>query len=328
MRHNVRILLMMLLTCAQVAVADANGRVLLDGVAAHVNSHTITVGDVLTAVQPVHRQLIMRFRGEELESRLQEAFRQTLDALIHKHLILDEYHALPQQLPDWVVQERIEEIVHDRFEGDHNKLMQVLAEEKVTLEDWKQELEENIAISYMRRERVMQGLAVPPADVRRYYDENPAMYQTPMQVKLRMIVLKKTGSLDAQAELLEQAHRLVERLDQGEEMAELARNFSDGMKAQDGGDWGWIEPGMLRPELADVLTTLDPPAHSGVIETEQEIYIVKSEGRRHARLRPFEEVQADIEALLRAEQAEQAYQDWVMRLREQAYVRVFDEALR
>jgi parvulin-like peptidyl-prolyl isomerase len=103
--------------------------------------------------------------------------------------------------------------------------------------------------------------------------------------------------------------------------------LSDGAKAADGGAWGWVEPKLLRPELAEAVRPLRPGQTSGVVETDDELYIVKVEGRQEDSLIPFAEAQSDIERRLRRERAAEMYDAWIERLKQQAYIKVFDAGL-
>ena len=86
------------------AAPEAPEAIALDGVAAYVNERVITVSDVLGVIQPVQRQLMGRYRGDELKQRLQEAYSEGLQSLIERNLILDAAVKENLQLPDWVVE--------------------------------------------------------------------------------------------------------------------------------------------------------------------------------------------------------------------------------
>ena len=81
--------------------AAHGGRVTLDGVAAHVNEHIITIGEVAELVEPVNRQLQNSYTGKELENKLRAAFDDALESIIARYLILDAYEKQEGRIPEW-----------------------------------------------------------------------------------------------------------------------------------------------------------------------------------------------------------------------------------
>ena len=295
--------------------------VLLDGVAAHVNEHVITVGEVLQVIEPVRRQLQSRFGGEELRERLNDAYRDALKAMAERYLVLDAYRGGEARLPDWVVENRVDEFIRDNFEGDRAALFEALAQEHLTYDEWRARLEEQVVIASMRSAAIDQQVNVTPDEIRAYYDAHRDDFATPARVNLRMIVLLKedaAGLVDLRA----RADAIRERLLAGEDFAVVAREVSQGTKAEAGGDWGWVEPTLLRPELAAAVQDMAPGSISRVIETDGEFYILRLEGRQSAAVKPFAEVEPDIERELWRRKSDALHDAWVGRLREDAYVEV------
>lgn len=296
-------------------VQAVSGDILLDGVAARVNDRTITVADVLTAMEPVRRKLLDNFEGEALMERLDAAYDSALTLLVDRALILEAYEAQEQKIPEWAVDNRVNEILHDVFNDDREALLASLTRENLTFEEWREEVREHMVVAAMRAANVDQKVQVPPLAVRRAYEAGKDGFRTPERVKLRMIVLKKAGDPKAAEAKRQQAEALRRKLVEGQDFAMLARQVSEGSQASAGGDWGWIEPAkMLRRELAEAALELEPSSVSRVIETDEEIYILKSEGRKEASVTPFDEVRQQIEKRLRAQQKERLYDAWIEQL--------------
>ena len=305
---------------AVVCVAGGAESVLMDGVAAYVNEDTVTVGDVLTVLEPVRRQLVRRYAGEELATRLRKAYADALNAAIEKRLVLASYNSQKVRLPDWVIDERINDIISEMFEGDRDALMQALAKDHLSYDEWRGTIQDQMAASSMRSAHVEQLVSVAPGDVRRFYDQNTERFQSDARVHLRMIVLKKDKNVERSPE----ADGVMKRLAAGEEFAALARAVSEGDKAEDGGDWGWVEPSLLRAELAEAVSRIKPGQVGELIETKDEIYILKVEGKQESAVFPFTDVQEEIERELRREAIEVAYSAWMGRLKEEAYIKIFE----
>jgi len=294
--------------------------VLMDGVAAYVNEDAITVGDVIAALEPVRRQLVRLYAGEELLSRMRKAYDDALNAMIEKRLVVSAYNNQQMRLPEWVIDERINDIISEMFGGDRAALMQALAEDHMSYEEWRRTIQDQMAASSMRSAHVEQLVAVPPGDVRRYYERNADRFKSPARVHLRMIVLQKRPGEDRRPE----AESLLKRLRSGEDFAAVARSVSDGDKAEEGGDWGWMEPSILRSELVEAVGRIKTGEVGEIVETGDELYLLKIEGRQEESTAPFSEAREEIERDLRREAIEAAYTAWIERLKAEAYVKILD----
>jgi len=253
---------------------------------------------------------------------LKGAYGEALDSLVERRLILDAYEAGKGRIPDWAVDQRAEEVIRDTFNGDRNRLMEALAREQMTYDEWRGNLRDHMIVQAMRSANVEQKVAVPPGAVHAYYSAHTNEYLRSPQVKLRMIVLSPKADLDA-TQVRRLAEELVRRARGGEDFSVLAARYSTGDKAASGGDWGWIDPEReLRAELVERLAAVQTGSVGEPVEVGDLTYVLKVEGRRDAAVAPLEEVQAEIEQRLRRETADRVYRAWVGRLKADAYVRI------
>ncbi len=309
------------------SITVSNLAVRVDGVAAYVNEQPIMISDALIMLEPARRQLVRTYDGQELERRLQAAYREALDTLVERRLILDAYERGTGRIPEWAIDQRAEEVMRDSFGGDRSRLMEALAREQMTYEEWRDTLRDHMIVQAMRSANVDQAVAVPPGDVHAYYLAHTNDFLRPPRVKLRMIVLTPGPEQDAAA-TRRLADDLARRARTGEEFGVLAARYSTGTHAREGGDWGWIDPAReLRGELATVAAAMQPGQVSDPVEVGDYTYVLALEGRRQADVAPLAEVQAEIQDQLRRAAAETAYRDWVDRLRRDAYVRILQPDL-
>ena len=126
--------------------------------------------------------------------------------------------------------------------------------------------------------------------------------------------------VDVQHEL---ANEILAKLDAGESFESMARVYSEGKEAKEGGDWGWIGKDVLRKELNTIAFTLKPGQHSRVIETAEGYYILQVDDMKPAHTIPLSEVRDDIERTLLQQQRAKMQEDWVKDLRGKAYIRLF-----
>jgi peptidyl-prolyl cis-trans isomerase SurA len=304
------------LACAGAGRAE---RVPVEGVVAYVNEHTVTAGEVEAAMEPVRKRIFGRYHGDERSEKMKAAYAEALDFVIERYLILDFHAAQKGHIADWVVDERIDEVLREQFKGDRTELMKALSEERLTFAHWRQELRDQYVVAVMRRARVSERVRIPASAARAAYRREPEKYRTPLEARIRLIVFKAKEGETREA-VRKRADEVRGRVGAGEDFGTLARELSQGPKAADGGDWGWVEPGLLRSELSAALAGLAPGQISEVIAVDDESFIVKLEERRGGRAASFEDVHEEIENRLRRQESERVYRAWVSRLRENAYV--------
>lgn len=324
---KIRQIIVLLAMAVHVVYADSeapeSNRIPMDGYAATVNGRVINVRETLNAMQPLERRLQQSFKGEDLAVRVEEAFTNTLEALIERELIVDAFHRMQGTIPDNVVQNRMNEIERTRFNGSRANLLKALEAEALTMDEWRESLRETMIVAFMRNREVEDKVMVSPQAVRDAYELNIENYRLPPQVELRMIALNRGQTEEEQAVKMKHADEIRRRLLDGHDFADMARRMSEGAKADVGGYWGWIDPDSRRQELAEAIRALEPGSISPIVTAGEMLYIIKVEGRRAAAQLPFEEVQDKIYDELRRNQSIQLYNAWIQRLKNNAYIRRF-----
>ena len=122
----------------------------------------------------------------------------------------------------------------------------------------------------------------------------------------------------------EEAQKIRQRLVDGADFAETAKAFSEGSRAADGGEFPWMQPKDVRPELQETLLSLPAGELSEIIKTDQQLYLVKLEARRQAGYKSFEEVRTDVKNMLTAKERERLKSRWIDRLEEENYIVIYD----
>lgn len=99
----------------------------------------------------------------------------------------------------------------------------------------------------------------------------------------------------------------------------LARENSQDASAAQGGDLGWVNPGMFVPEFEDAMNALEPGQMSQPIVSRFGVHLIQLVERRETRL--SEREQREIARnLVRERKLEEAYVTWAQEIRGRAYV--------
>jgi peptidyl-prolyl cis-trans isomerase SurA len=113
---------------------------------------------------------------------------------------------------------------------------------------------------------------------------------------------------------------MLRRIKDGEDFATLAKRFSDGSTAQQGGYLGVYKRGELSKQLEDQVFAMKKNQLTDVIETKQGYLILQVLERYEEGEQPFEKVENEIMDHLYSERMEPALREYLKTLREQSYV--------
>lgn len=295
----------------------------VDGYAAIVNDRIIMMSEVIAAVGPLRSKWRELYSGEELREKMNEAYLDALDTLVGRALMMEEFESREGTLPERIVSDQMNEAIRDQFNNDRVQLLKELTAMQMTFEDWREQIRENIVVSMLQREAVVDKISVSPLDIRTRYEEKVDDYKQEEQIRLRMISLHKGETEDEHRAKLTLAKSLRERAVFGENFNVLAREFSEGSKAARGGDWGWISPQNLRKEISTAAQTIEPGKVSDVIHTSDHYYLILIEARKSEGTTPLEDVHDELEAEIRREKFNELFENWIAQLRQKHYVKLY-----
>ena len=139
------------------------------------------------------------------------------------------------------------------------------------------------------------------------------------QTMARHILIQPTQILSRE-DARQRLENIRQRIDAGADFARLARASSDDKAAAaEGGSLGWVSPGTMVPAFEEEMDKLKPGEMSKPFITQFGWHIVQVLSRRqHDNTEQFLRSQAI--GLIRKRKTEEAIQDWLRRLRAEAYV--------
>lgn len=295
---------------------------LVNGIAVVVGDAVITYKDIHLALEKDLEILERRFGNQPAEfNRLAaEMERAKLEQMVENQLVLQEFKRAGYVLPESYFQSRIDEDI--RRWGDRLTLTKSLQAEGLTFESYRTKIRERIILQEMWRAKVPHDPVISPTKIENYYTQNRDKFKVEDQVKLRMIVITNApGTSSNSAKKI--ADELVAKLDQGASFSELARVYSHGSQAADGGSWDWVQKSVLNTNLSQVAFSLQPGEHSKTIEMPNGAYILLVEDKKVSHTKTLPEVRNDIEDTLRAEEINRLRKVWIDQLRAKAYIRSF-----
>ena len=132
-------------------------------------------------------------------------------------------------------------------------------------------------------------------------------------------ILIKINELTSESDARRRIIELKERLDNGGNFEELARLHSEDASAAAGGDLGWVSPGDTVPEFEQAMNGLKAGEISGPVQSPFGWHLIQAMEHRSQDMSKERQRQSARQAI-RARKADAAFQEWLQRLRDRAYV--------
>lgn len=295
----------------------------IDGIAALVNGEVITLSQVRSVVGPRYRLLRSQYSGEELEKQLRAAHDSALQDLIDRELIVQNFKKENFSLPDYFVEQRMNDIIRESFGGDRNTFIKTLQAQNFSLSEFRKEEFEKIIVAAMRGKNVKSNVIASPTRIQEYYREHRDEFTSKEEIKLRMIMVPSRALEGNAASQKALAEEILGKLASGADFERMAQIYSEDSTRDLGGDWGWLERKTLAGPLEKVAFSLPKGKISNIVEVGGNFYILKVEDRRGGVTKPLAEVRSDVEKKIIQEEAQRLQENWLTSLRSKATIRRF-----
>lgn len=302
--------------------AEAPEPQVVDGIAAIVNNEVITFSQVRGLTIPRERLLRQQYRGEELEKQIKNVRAQALKDLIDRQLIIQSFRKEKLQLPEYFVEQRMNDIIRENFGGDRSTFIKALQAQNYSVGEFKKNELEKIIVAAMRGKNVKPNTVASPTKIAEYYRTHRDEFTSKEEIKLRMIMIPKRAS-DASGSQKALAQEILSKVAAGGDFERMAQMYSEDSTRDVGGDWGWVERKTLAPELEKVAFGLKKGQVSRIVELGGNYYIVKVDDRRGGQTKSLAEVRAEIEKKLVQEEGQRLQDNWLASLRQKATIRTF-----
>jgi peptidyl-prolyl cis-trans isomerase D len=183
---------------------------------------------------------------------------------------------------------------------------------------------EKVRLEYIRLNAAMAGdtLEVDEASLRGFYDNHQENYGQPEQRQASHILIRLDGDADQAAvdTAMQEITALSERIQQGEDFAELAKvNSEDPGSAEAGGDLGYFGMGIMDPAFEEAAFALQEGEVSEPVRSSFGIHLIKITGIKPSSVKPFDEVREEVERDYRKLEGERVYFEMAERLADLSY---------
>jgi peptidyl-prolyl cis-trans isomerase SurA len=295
----------------------------VEEIIARVNNEIITASELQKAQASAEEDARQECRGcspEQLATAIQDHSKYALRDLIDQSLLAQRGKDMGVNVETDVVKQLDSIRVQNKL-PDMDALEKAVTSQGINWDDFKNNIRNRALTQIVISREVGSHITIGTAEAQKYYEEHKSEFVRPEQVGLSSIELKTEGKKESELpEIKKKAEGLIKRVNDGEDFSELAKRFSEGSTAAQGGYLGIYKRGELSKEIEDMVFNMKKNELTPVIETKQSYLILKvlehySEGEQ-----PFDKVQNEIMDRLYSQRMEPAMHEYLKTLREQSYV--------
>ncbi|MEO6829097.1 MAG: peptidylprolyl isomerase, partial [Acidobacteriaceae bacterium] len=285
---------------------------------ARVNDRVITNSDLKRAKD----QLAEQSRQGSLTLEQYNAAQQNiLRDLIDQQLLLSKGKQLGIT-GDTDLIKRLDEVRKQNHLGSMEELEKAVEQSGTSYEDFKANIRNSIVTQNVVRQEVSSKMQISQADIKKYYEEHLDSFTQPESVHLNEILIPTDENPTlAQLSAAEAKAKEVEaKLKSGGSFADLAKQYSEGPTAKQGGDLGEFKRGALAKVLEDQTFDLPVGGYTEPIRTRQGYIVLQVTAHNPGGTPTLQKVEQKVEQAMYMQQIEPAVRRYLTRMRNEAYI--------
>ena len=309
----------------------------VEEIIARVNNEIVTRSEYIRSRDQL-KQEVQQQDPANADRAFAEKQRDVLRDLIDQQLLLQKGKDLGIT-GDTELIKRLDEMRKQMNLGSMEELEKAAEAQGASYEDFKQNLRNQIVTQRVIGQEVGSHLAMNKEDEKKFYDQHRAEMEQPEQVRLSEILIapktpsKPPTSADAKPEQPSEAETeaalaaaqakaqdLLDQLHKGAKFSDLAKKYSDGPSAKDGGDLSYFKRGTLSKELEDKVFALKAGEVTDVVRTKQGYVILQTTEHQMAGIPTLKEVEPRIQDALYMQKLQPALRAFLTTLREEAFI--------
>lgn len=310
-----------LLLCLSIGSASAVWAEVVDRVVAVVNDDIVLLSELNQSLAPYHQKIAAAGYTEEQARRMRFKAREDLLAqMVDEALTAQEIKRLGLTVGSTEIDSMLERIKEVNYLSDED-LRAALLREGTTLTAYREELKEQALRTKLVNIEVKSKIVVTETDIKAYYDAHADRFAGETEYHLRNIMLAIPDEDSAPA-VRQRMETIVSELKAGLAFADAARQYSESVLAQEGGDLGKIGLSTLSQEIRAALDGLKAGEFTDILVTDQGLQLFYIESLVPAGGRSLAEASAEIEDALFKQIVDEKFNTWLESLRSQAHIKL------
>lgn len=297
----------------------AQEQVLVNRIVAEVNEDIITLYELDLAAAPYTRRVRSMGRSTEEERKmLYEVREKMLNQIIDNKLTDQEVRRYNISVSEEAIDNTIEEIKKRSLITDQ-QLREGLNQDGMTMDEYRQDIKSQILRSRLVNRQIKSKIVITEEDIRAVYEQNMADYGAETLYRLRQIIVNLS---EGEAQSQKKMEMVLVKFSEGAAFADLAREYSDGPTAADGGILGEFKIDDLATPIRSALKGLEAGEHSPIMKTGRGLQVFYIDDIKSSGGKTLEEMKPEIERALYDKIVNRKFQSWVSELRDRSHVKI------
>jgi peptidyl-prolyl cis-trans isomerase SurA len=292
-------------------------------IVARVNNDVITLAAYQKAEQTLRDEVTRDCQGcpqAQIDAQFKDQQKDLLRGMIDESLIVQRAKDMGVSVES-DVNKRLDEVRQQNNLATLDDLKKGVEAAGLSWEDYKATIRNGLLQKEMVRREVGSHVDITRDEVKQYYDAHPEEFTLPERVALSEISLSTDGkSPEEMAAVRNKVEGLRTSVLNGDDFNQVARLYSQGSTAKDGGSLGIFKKGELAPQLEQTVFQMSKGQITDVIQTRTDFEILKVDDHLQAGLQPFEKVEPDIHGTILAQKMQPRIRDYLAELREQSNI--------
>jgi peptidyl-prolyl cis-trans isomerase SurA len=292
-------------------------------IVARVNNDVITLSDYQKAEQQLRDEVAHDCQGcpqDQIDAKFKEQQKDLLRGMIDQSLMVQRAKDMGISVESDVAK-RLDEVRQQNGLATLDDLKKGVEASGLNWEDYKTTLRNGLLQKELVRREVGSHVEISNDEVKQYYEAHQQEFTLPERVVLSEISLTTEGkSPEEFAAVRNKEEGLRTSVLNGDDFSQVARLYSQGSTAKDGGGLGTFKRGELSPQIEAVVFQMSKGQISDVIQTRTGFEILKVEDHLQSELQPMDKVEPDIRNTIHAQKMQPLIRDYLAELREQSYI--------
>jgi len=297
--------------------AEINNRVVVT-----VNNDIITLYELNNRIKEMTGQTSDLLKAQD-EEKFIETRRQILESMIDEKIAQSKIEELKLKVSEDAIDAYIENIkkANNLTQED---LAAGLKDEGITMEAYRKSIREKLERNDLIEYEVKQKAVILESQVLKYYQDHIDEFKEEETDKIASIVLKIQDENNTEQinELTRKGEKILSRIKAGEDFGALAKEFSQGPGADEGGILGDFNASVIDPSLKKVLDGLLDGEVSNLITTKGAIQIIKLIKRTGGDVKPFGKVRDEIYETIYNKELDKRYSSFIKELRDKSFIKI------
>jgi peptidyl-prolyl cis-trans isomerase SurA len=309
----------------------------VEEIIARVNNDIVTRTEYIRSRDQL-KQEVQQQNASNADKAFAERQKDVLRDLIDQQLLLQKGKDLGIT-GDTELIKRLDEMRKQMNLETMEELEKAAEAQGASYEDFKQNLRNQIITQKVISQEVGQHLAMNKDEEKKFYENHRAEMERPEEVRLSEILIapkmpaKAAAGADAKPDPASEAESeaalaaakakaedVLEQIHKGAKFEDLAKKYSDGSSAKEGGDLSYFKRGTMSKELDDKVFAMKAGEVTDVIRTKQGYVILQATEHQMPGIPTLKEVEPRIQDALYMQKLQPALRTYLTTLREEAFI--------